>query len=408
MRRERTAALLAAWLAAALLAVIGVAPQSASAAAEAAVVPQSASAATETARATPFPVLAYYYIWFNATSWSRAKSDFPLLGRYSSDEERVMRQHVKWAKAAGIDGFLVSWKSTPTLDKRLEKLTQIANEEDFKLGIVYQALDFEREPLSVRRIRADLDYFIDRFAPDPAFDVFEKPVVIWTGTEMFKKRQIQRTVAQRRDDLLVLASEKSTKGIKRLGKAVDGNAYYWSSVNPQSYENFSDKLVDMGKTVHELGGLWIAPAAPGFDARLVGGASVVERRDGATFRARLDGATRSAPDALGVISWNEFSENTQIEPSELHRDLYLEILADFVGAEFKSEAVVDSSEPANDDRSATGVGYGAPLLGGVIVFGLLAVLGAGWRSWRSDASEPTSGLAANGPHPREPWESAEL
>ena len=131
MRRGRTAATLAACLVTALLAAIVVAPQ-------------SASAGNETARTTPYPVLAYYYIWFNATSWSRAKNDFPLLGRYSSDEERVMRQHIKWAKAAGIDGFLVSWKSTTTLDNRLEKLTRIANEEDFKLGIVYQALDFER------------------------------------------------------------------------------------------------------------------------------------------------------------------------------------------------------------------------------------------------------------------------
>ena len=281
MRRGRTAATLAACLVTALLAAIVVAPQ-------------SASAGNETARTTPYPVLAYYYIWFNATSWSRAKNDFPLLGRYSSDEERVMRQHIKWAKAAGIDGFLVSWKSTTTLDNRLEKLTRIANEEDFKLGIVYQALDFEREPLPVRRIRADLDFFIERFASDPAFNIFEKPVVIWTGTEQFKKRQIGRTVAERRDDLLVLASEKSTKGIERLGKAVDGNAYYWSSVDPQSYENFSDKLVDMGNALHELGGLWIAPAAPGFDARLVGGASVVERRGGAT----VSRATRRS-DALG-------------------------------------------------------------------------------------------------------------
>src|SRR5512141_1154151 len=31
----------------------------------------------------PVPVLAYYYIWFDAQSWQRAKSDYPLLGKYS-------------------------------------------------------------------------------------------------------------------------------------------------------------------------------------------------------------------------------------------------------------------------------------------------------------------------------------
>ena len=42
----------------------------------------------------------------------------PLLGRYSSDDRGVMRQHVAWAKRAGIDGFIVSWKSTPVLNRR--------------------------------------------------------------------------------------------------------------------------------------------------------------------------------------------------------------------------------------------------------------------------------------------------
>ena len=63
----------------------------------------------------PIPKLAYYYIWFDSTSWNRAKTDYPLLGNYSSDDRTIMRQHILWAKAAGIDGFIVSWKSTDVL-----------------------------------------------------------------------------------------------------------------------------------------------------------------------------------------------------------------------------------------------------------------------------------------------------
>ena len=50
---------------------------------------------------THVPVLAFYYIWFDTRSWNRAKTDYPLLGRYSSDNADVMRQHVEWAKEAG-------------------------------------------------------------------------------------------------------------------------------------------------------------------------------------------------------------------------------------------------------------------------------------------------------------------
>ena len=38
----------------------------------------------------PIPLLAYYYIWFDPGSWNRAKVDYPLLGRYSSDDKKVM------------------------------------------------------------------------------------------------------------------------------------------------------------------------------------------------------------------------------------------------------------------------------------------------------------------------------
>ncbi len=77
----------------------------------------------------PIPKLAYYYIWFDSTSWNRAKIDYPLLGNYSSDDRTIMRQHILWAKAAGIEGFIVSWKSTDVLNRRLEQLTDLARKK---------------------------------------------------------------------------------------------------------------------------------------------------------------------------------------------------------------------------------------------------------------------------------------
>ena len=83
----------------------------------------------------------------------------------------------------------------------------------------------------------------------------------------------------------------------------------------------------MGRAIHNNGGMWIAPTAPGFDARLVGGTSVVERKNGQTLKTELNTALQSLPDAIGLISWNEFSENSHIEPSQTHGNLYLRVLA---------------------------------------------------------------------------------
>lgn len=317
----------------------------------------SARAEDSTSAIAPAPVFAYYYIWFDPTSWNRAKTDYPALGRYSSSDPDVMRQHIQWAQDAGIDGFIVSWKSTPTLNHRLEQLMSIAAEEQFKLAIIYQGLDFHRDPLPVDRIAADLDFFAFEWGTHEAFNTFEKPLVIWSGTWEFTEVEIADVTRSIRDRLLVLSSERNLDGYLRLADLVDGNAYYWSSVNPETFPGYQEKLIGMGQAVHDNHGVWIAPAAPGFDARLIGGTTVVDRLDGETLRRQIATATKSSPDVLGIISWNEFSENTHIEPSLEHGSRYLEVLAQLDGVEFEMIGEFDSSSPA-----ATGASNGVPIL----------------------------------------------
>ena len=283
--------------------------------------------ASEPRASDPVPTLAYYYIWYDTGSWNRAKTDYPLLGRYSSDDRYVMRQHIEWAKAAGIDGFIVSWKSTDVLNRRLQQLTDLAEEENFKLAIIYQGLDFNRNPLPADRVATDLDYFIKNFASRRPFQLFQKPMVIWSGTWEFSAQDIQRVTQGRRNSLLILGSQKNVSGYENIASLVDGDAYYWSSVNPDTYSGYQDKLAAMAQAVHAHQGLWIPPAAPGFDARLIGGTSVVDRKNGETLRTQINTAMSSSPDALGIISWNEFSENSYIEPSKKYGAQYLDILS---------------------------------------------------------------------------------
>jgi hypothetical protein len=295
--------------------------------------------------ANPVPVLAYYYIWYNSNSWDRAKTDTPLLGTYTSDDLAVMRQHILEAKAAGITGFIVSWKSTDVLNRRLQQLAEVAQQENFKLAIIYQGLDFNRNPLPVDTVANDLDYFIHNFVSLPAFQLYSKPLVIWSGTWNFTTQQIQQVTTSRRGVLLILASERNLAGYTRLASLVDGDAYYWSSVNPATYSGYQAKLDQMSQAIHNNNGLWIAPAAPGFDARLVGGTTVVDRNNGDTFRIEINTAMASNPDALGIISWNEFSENSQIEPSQNYGTQYLDLLKSIITTPAPQVVEFDSSIP---------------------------------------------------------------
>lgn len=295
---------------------------------------QSVGAAITTPKPvlTKAPVFAYYYIWFDPTSWDRAKVDLPELGKYSSDDAKVLRQHVQWAKQAGIDGFIVGWKSTPKLDARLEKMLQIADEENFKILMIYQALDFQRNPLSISKIGSDMDEFATKYTNHSSLKVFPKPVMIWSGTWKFSAADIESVTKPRRNRLLILGTAKNIRDYRRVASSLDGNAYYWSSVNVNTNDNYESKLGDMADAVHQYKGLWIAPAAPGFDARLVGGTKSINRNDGQTLREQMRAANQANPDVIGLISWNEFSENTYIEPSQKYGHKYINLLKEIRSA----------------------------------------------------------------------------
>jgi len=331
---------------------------------------------------SPIPVLAYYYIWFDRNSWDRAKIDYPELGRYSSDDIKVMRQHIQWAKQAGITGFIVSWKSTEKLNRRLQQLIKVAEAEDFKLAIIYQGLDFERERLPLDRIAADLAFFNDQYAGNQVFHLFARPLVIWSGTWKFSPQEIASVVGPLRNRLLMLASEKSLEGYQRLAGTVDGNAYYWSSVDPAKDQGYQAKLDALGKAIHAGGQLWIAPAAPGFDAQILGGRREVAREDGAILRLQMEAALQSAPDAIGLISWNEFSENSHIEPSRNYGKRYLEVLADIRGAPVPKGADFDSSTPGDTVVQPSSL----ILLGALLLVIILSFVIIGWRSFHAPYS----------------------
>ena len=331
-------------------------------------------------------VLAHYYIWFTPGSWNRAKKDLPQIGRYSSDDIDVMKQHVTQAKAAGIDGFIVSWKSTPVLNQRLANLIAVAEELSFKLAITYQGLDFNRKLLPTPRMADDLDTFARTYGGHSTFDIFGKPLVVITGTPVMSEQAVAALTGSRRRQLLILSSEKSVDGYERIASRVDGNLYYWSSVNPRTFGKYPEKLLALGNAVRSRNGIWIAPVAPGFDARAVGGTSVVDRQNGDTLRAEWDAAMNSRPSAIGVISWNEFSENTHIEASKNYGHRYLDVLGELTGA--------PSPSGGGPDSSGSGYTGGAQravvALGGMaaLVLVSLAVLVQRTRRTRRAESEP--------------------
>jgi Glycosyl hydrolase family 71 len=326
-RRAGARAVSCALAAASLAACALAAPASAQADRATAAAASTRQGGTGNSAGTSIPLFAYYYIWFSHNSWARAKTDLPLIGTYSSSDPVVMRHQIEQAKSAGITGFIVSWKDTPLNDQRLELLMRVAAQEHFKLAMIYEGLDFSRKPLPVSQVAADFVTFRDRFAGNPVFyRVDGKPLTIWSGTWAFSYAQVAQVTSAVRPQLLVLSTEKDMTGFERIAGVTDGDAYYWSSVNPATNTGYGAKLDRMSQAIRRAGKYWIAPFAPGFDARLVGGQRAVPRDNGQTLRTEYAVAVRSSPDMLGLISWNEFSENSYVEPSKNYGYQSLDVL----------------------------------------------------------------------------------
>jgi hypothetical protein len=351
---------------------------------------------------SPTPLFAYYYIWFNHSSWNRAKKDYPLIGTYSSGDPSVMRHQIQQAKAAGIDGFIVSWKDTELNDQRLQTLMTVATQEHFKLAMIYQGLDFYRRPLPVSEVAADFAMFRAKFAASPAmFRLGGKPLTIWSGTWAYSHAQVAQVTSAVRPSMLVLSTEKSASGYQRIADVTDGDAYYWSSVNPATNTHYGSKLDQMSGAVHHDGKYWIAPFAPGFDARLVGGRESVPRDGGQTLRTEYDAAVRSSPDALGLISWNEFSENSYVEPSVHYGYQSLDVLRQLRGT-----AVPQSTGPAApSETGATHPRVKAPSewpnvlrLAGFPIALVIAVGFLGYARRRAARSQPVRPLHRRSSH----------
>ncbi len=301
------------------------------------------------------PVLAYYYMWFNAASWTHTKTDLPSLGAYDSTDPAIVHQQVAWAKASGVDAFIASWKHTPTLDTALAELVAECRTQGMKLVLIYEGLDVNRNPIPAATVGADIAWFADRYGSDPVFDVYGKLAVVWSGSWQFSDAQIAgvRTQVGAPDRLLLLGSEKDAASYTARASLFDGDAYYWSSADPLSTPGYQKRLTQLGAAVHADQGIWLAPAAVGFDARLNGGTTVVDRRSGDTLRQAWSDALATAPEGVALISWNEYTENSYVEPSRNYGFQYLQVLASLTGAAGPAVPSAASTSTPTPTASAT-------------------------------------------------------
>jgi hypothetical protein len=309
-------------------------------------------------------IFAYYYLWWSLDHWkSSLGSQYPTTSSplplpatldasgcnpksryagnvltdvpsrlYSQDDPGFIEADVRQAAAAGLSGFMVNWAgsgaanqtvtSTP-YSRRLQAMVDAVHKVNaegipFTLWLSYKA---SATVLSQSAIANDLSYFVQKYGNDPAFDRQQdsRPTVIWQGSRKYSVATLAAISNSFHGRLRILGDETAWSATR--APYLEGDAYYWSSQNPYSNPQSFQQLAALAGAVRSgprnANGTvksWIAPVIPGYDKQLAGGSSCVPRKGGQTLRTVFDGNLATHPDAWGLISWNEITEGSYVDP----------------------------------------------------------------------------------------------
>ena len=320
------------------------------------------------AGAAPLTVGAYYYAWYgqDGAQWSlgtpRAELDRPeqpLLGRYDSASPAVIAQHYSWAQQYGVDVFFCSWRGPGTGDDVTirDDLLPSPARGPTQIALMYESLErlglgaddrIQLTEESTQTLLDDFDYMARTYFDRPGYYRIDgRPVVILYASRILRGDVAGAIGAIRLHLLTTYGVDPYLIGDEvdwdlapdperiRLFDAITGYTLYsrtqaagWPS--QLGYVQALGRRERQFQRVAQAEGVALIPdALPGFNSRAVrplAGEHVLPRALGprssqvslfASTLALAGSLVDPSLHLLAVTSWNEWNEDTQIEPTAL-------------------------------------------------------------------------------------------
>jgi len=283
-------------------------------------------------------VWAFYYPWYYKRDWSSQLLKDRPLEPYSSDDPCAIWQHIEQAKASGIDGFVSSWWGPNSYtDKNLDLLLQIAAQKDFHICVYFETLR-DDGPRDQGQISQWLTYLISTYRARPGYFCLDgRPLImLWASGSLPLDtwRQVISELRAKGLDATYLGMGYDISNLE-LFEGIHEYAIFNIPNLARVYQNTSRLVRNYGLLIDRpVAKIWAATVQPGYDDRLIPGRAggFKDRMDGEFYASTFDAAITSEPDWILITTWNEWWEHTYIEPSQLYRDLYLQITADYTKA----------------------------------------------------------------------------
>lgn len=314
----------------------------------------------DTSKNDNFLVGAYYYPWYgpDRNHWADGYAEHPELGEYNSSDKNVINQHIDWASGHGIDFFAVSWWGMGTREDTVlrDHILKSPMMADFKFAILFEssgilpvsngAIDLD-SPENLQKLLDSFKYLQDIYFDNPHYlKIDNRPVVllyltrIFTGDVAAAFQAIHGALLSRGGDVYLIGDEVYWGTDQSLAdehiQAFDAvTAYNMHTSIPDIADNFNNKVKDAYNTwkgrADALGVAFIPGIIPGFDDTHVRPADQHPPipRSVDLFSSQLDVARNLVDPQLQmfmITSWNEWHEDTSIEPAQEYGFDYLDTL----------------------------------------------------------------------------------
>ena len=288
-------------------------------------------------------VLAHFYPWYTDDTWSSPEMLDRPLQPYSTDELADVQRTLGQAKSAGVDGVIVSWQGKETgdgwNDRRLRLVLEAARRLGLKVSTYLETLVANPEhiegpvptdPQTVLRWLSDL---ASLHGSHPAYlRVGDRPVIFVYAASRLQPAlwfEIVRQLRASGQNPLLVGESTELAWLDPF----EGQYRYANIDLNEAEATAFDRLQSLRvRTYHLLRStngprrIWAATVSPGFDDTLLSARAthlVTDRAGGSFYNSQWKAALASNPDWILITSWNEWWENTHIEPGRRHGDAYL-------------------------------------------------------------------------------------
>ncbi len=312
--------------------------------------PPGRAAPPPTARPVPKPrlLMAHYMPWFAAKPTSKgwgwhwtmnhfqpdrvtggrreaASHYYPLMGLYDSGDPDALDCHVLLMKFTGIDGVLVDWYGNDDyndyglLHRNTLALVRAVKKAHLRYAVVYEDQTVPKliagrvfpEADAVPHGRRLMAWLQAHWFSDPSYLTLDgRPVFLVFGGTYYTGDQWGRMFGGLLRLPLFFTEED------RRAPAVGGFAW----PQPQGGDAQSVRELDRFYAAAPAWPLSLPAAWPRFhdiygQAGVQPSYGVIDDRDGLTYAGTLDRALKSDAAIIQLVTWNDWGEGTQIEPS---------------------------------------------------------------------------------------------